>query len=253
MTPRHLSIINWLTPDENILQEWAAQLGSVPDGGIFPIPVTVPGGLLCTSPPLRWAPTSESTHDQALVQIPAAMASHQIGTENGLSETIMDAQSSSSLRTTSGEYYADNAPWRAPFQSRFRRGQAMGCVNGATVMASTPSRESVGPVANTYGTMSLSGKWIAEDIHRRILRGVKEDTQISPDLPSLEGIRLCLHLYFERLHPAFLFLRQATFTHEKSHWILSLTVAGVGAVRPRGSIDAPLELPVSQAHLFQVA
>ncbi|KUL81692.1 hypothetical protein ZTR_09661 [Talaromyces verruculosus] len=233
--PRHLSIINWLSPDESILQEWANQLSVVPDGGIFPTPFTVPDGpsqpgLLCTDPPLGWAPTSESTADQAQVETPAAMTSRREPTDHCPPETLMDEQSSHSSQTTSGKYYAGGVAWRAPFQSRYHRGQAVGSVDRAGVATSATPTKSAGSVASLDGATSSLSIWLAEDVYARIVRGVQEETQTTPNLPPLEAFRFCVHLYFKYLHPTFPFLRKATFINEKPHWILPLAVAGVGAV-----------------------
>lgn len=235
LAPRHSSIINWLSPDDNILQEWASQLAGIPDGGIFPLPGPVPDDpslpqLLCTEPPLGWAPTNKSTPDQTRVETAAAMASYPKPTDNEPPETLMDGQTSHSSETTRGKYYADGVAWRAPFQSRFRNGQVTDSVDRAGVTAAAPSTESVGSVATMDGTTSSLSKWMAEDVHARIVRSVEEETQVSLNLPSLQVFRRCVHLYFERLHPTFPFLRKATFINERPHWILSLAVAGVGAV-----------------------
>jgi hypothetical protein len=50
-----------------------------------------------------------------------------------------------------------------------------------------------------------------------------------PHIPPLEYFRLCVHLYFDRLHPNFPFINRATFLTTDPHWVLLIAVAGVGA------------------------
>ncbi|RAL08040.1 FTFMHR domain-containing protein [Aspergillus homomorphus CBS 101889] len=240
LASRSLSAINWLSPDETILQEWASQLAGIPDGGIFPTGLALPDvpplpQLLSTQPTVEWAPASQSATDHAQMETPAEMMSCPERAATESSGKPMDEQSSQSSRTTSGKYYVHGIAWRAPFQTRFRKGQAMSPVDRGSVTTSAPSSVSIGSVANLDGTTSSLSKWLAEDVYARIVRGVEEETQASSCLPSLPAIRLCVHLYFERLHPNFPFLSQTAFVSEKPHWILSLAVAGVGAVYLRSS------------------
>lgn len=240
--PRPWSAINWLSPDDRNIQEWASQLAGIPDGGVFPTSTTVAmpavpslPQLLGTEPTLGWAPASQSSTDNAQIETLAAMTSCPEGAERQSSETLMDGASSRSSQSTGKRYYVHGIAWRAPFQSRFRKGRVMGSVDKGSVTTSAPSTTSIGSVTNIDGTASSLSQWLAEDVYDNIVSGVEEETQASSSLPSLPAFRLCVHLYFERLHPNLPFLSRAAFISEKPHWILALAVAGVGAAYLRFS------------------
>jgi hypothetical protein len=65
----------------------------------------------------------------------------------------------------------------------------------------------------------------ANDTAKAIL-GIQEVIPAPPQLPTLQAFRLCVHLYFERLHPNFPFINKMTFLSGEPHWILLLAVAG---------------------------
>lgn len=237
---RPLSAINWLSPDDRSFQEWASHLGGFPGGGVFPTSFAMPDvpGLpqcLGTAPTLECAPASRSSTDNAQAVTLAEITSCPEGAVRESPETLMDGASSRSSQATSNRYYVHGIAWRAPFQSRFRQGQAVSSVDRGSVTTSAPSTASIGSVTNVDGAASPLSKWLAEDIYDRIVLGVEGETQTSSYLPSLQAFRLCVQLYFERLHPNFPFLNKAAFISEKPHWILSLAVAGVGAAYLRSS------------------
>jgi hypothetical protein len=70
------------------------------------------------------------------------------------------------------------------------------------------SRPGLGSPAGVDGAGSSFSKWLEADVYARIIRGVEEETQASSRAPSLQAIRLCVLLYFERLHPNFPFVKQ---------------------------------------------
>ncbi|GIJ89496.1 hypothetical protein Asppvi_008438 [Aspergillus pseudoviridinutans] len=237
---RPLSAINWLSPDERILQEWASQLAGIPDDSIFPTGFALPDApglppLLSAQPTLGWDPVRQSPTHQAQMETPAEMMSCPERAATESSEKPMDEQSSHSSQATFSKYYVHGIAWRAPFQSRFRKGQVMSSVDRDSGTMSAPSSASIGSVANMDGAGSSLSKWLAEDVYARIIRGVEEETQASSSFPSLQAIRLCVLLYFERLHPNFPFLSKTAYVDEKPHWILSLAVGGVGAAYLRSS------------------
>lgn len=252
MAPRPLSVINWLSPDDRSLQEWASQLAGIPDCDVFPATFAMPDvlalpQLLNTEPTLGWAPASQPSTDHAQMDTQGGMRSFPQRTERESPETLMDGESSRGSQTTSNRYYVNGNSWRAPLQSRFCKGQAMDPGDRASVTTSAPSSASIASVANMDGTVSSLSTWLAEDVYASIVLGVEEETRASAHIPSLQAFRLCVHLYFERLHPNFPFLSRTAFLSEKPHWILSLAVAGVGAGYLRSSQGSQWKETLMQA------
>lgn len=240
LAARPLSAINWLSPDDRSLQQWASQLASIPAYGVFPANFAMPDvpplpHLLGTEPTLEWAPASQSSTDQVQIENLLGRRSCSDHAERESPETLLDGQSSRNSQTTDNRYYVQGNSWRASFQSRFRKGQLMDPMDIASMTTSACSTASTRSVSNMNGAASSLRIWLAEDVYASIILAVEETTQTSSHLPPLQAFRLCMHLYFECLHPNFPFLSKRAFACEKPHWILSLAVAGVGAAYLRSS------------------
>ena len=94
------------------------------------------------------------------------------------------------------------------------------------------------PITSATGandTASSVSKWLAEDVYAKAILGIQEVMPAPPQLPTLQAFRLCVHLYFERLHPNFPFINKMSFLSGEPHWILLLAVAGAGAAYLRSS------------------
>jgi hypothetical protein len=70
-------------------------------------------------------------------------------------------------------------------------------------------------------------RWLRPEAYARVVFGIQEQVKTQPEIPPLEFFRLCVHLYFDRLHLNFPFVNRATFPTTDSHWVLLIAVAGV--------------------------
>ncbi|KAJ5758217.1 uncharacterized protein N7511_006911 [Penicillium nucicola] len=224
--PQSMSGVNWLSPGQTILQEWASQLAGITESDIFSPRLNMmdfPDSLRL----LNARPEQEIGWDHASQQFPGQIQPSNCeqldyqhpSREMESPETFVDAQSTGTSGSMGNKYYVHGVASRAPFQRRFRNSQtaAEGSVDSAK--SGTKASGFTSPVTN----------WLTADTYTRVTLGVQEHTQSQSTLPSLDSFRLCVHLYFERSYPNFPFLNKAHFVTEEPHWILLLAVAGVGA------------------------
>ncbi|CAG8207628.1 unnamed protein product [Penicillium salamii] len=207
--------INWLSPGQTILQEWSSQLADISDGVFVPsfnvldiphIP-QLPHTDIIADNEVPWNQPSGVYQGDVLTSREES-DNHQVGEQSPA--TLGDEKSTGTSDSTKSKYYVHGVAWRAPFQRRFR--------NSSDPLASA-----------TANNLSSPNNWLSVDAYSRLVLGLHEENHTEMQLPSLESFQLCVHLYFQHLHPNFPFLHKASFLSGEPHWILVLAVACVGA------------------------
>lgn len=226
VNPEFMPGINWLSPGQTILQEWGSQLAEITDNEFFP-----PMFNMVDIPEMPLLFDSCADQEAALVNPGQFFSGRtQLGTwedtegQPGIREPKSSENSPDRLsRATSGsvesKYYAHGVASRAPFQRRSRSLLAIpeGWASDLSTSTSTGSN-----------TPSSVDHWLTPEVYARVVLGIQEQISTQPQIPPLEYFRLCVYLYFDRLHPNFPFINRATFLTTEPHWVLLTAVAGVG-------------------------
>lgn len=240
--PQPTSGINWLSPGQTILQEWGSQLAGITESQVF----SPTFNMLEFPDPLQLISTSAEQDmgwEHPIQQFPSKMQpgfcggsdNHHQNGDIESPEKFVDAHSTGTSGSMGSKYYVHGVASRASFQRRFRNSRAMG---GALGDGHNMAFDSSISISNFHDPKSPVSSWLTTDMYAKVVLGIQGETQTQPQLPSLDSFRLCVHLYFERLHPNFPFINKTHFIAEEPHWILLLAVAGVGAtylLSPQGS------------------
>lgn len=227
LSPEFMSGINWLSPGQTILQEWGSQLAEITDNVFFP-----PMFNMVDLPEMP-SLFNAGTEQEAAPENPGQFfpGRTQLGTwedtacQSGIREpkspeNFPDGLSTGTSGSVESKYYVHGVASRAPFQRRSRSLLAVPEGWSSDISTST---------STTSNIASSVDHWLTPEVYARVILGIQEQMSTQPHIPPLEYFRLCVHLYFDRLHPNFPFINRATFLTTDPHWVLLIAVAGVGA------------------------
>lgn len=227
LSPEFMSGINWLSPGQTIFQEWGSQLADITNNELFPPMFNMVD--LPEMPTLFSAGTEQEVASENSGQLFSAHT--QLGSwddpeghpgirEPRSPETFLDGLSTGTSGSVESKYYVHGVASRAPFQRRSRSSWAVldGSTSDLSTSASIPSN-----------IPSSVDHWLTPEVYANVVLSIQEQMKTQPQIPSLEYFRLCVHLYFNHLHPNFPFINRVTFLTTDPHWVLLVAVAGVGA------------------------
>ncbi|KAJ5640771.1 hypothetical protein N7528_000396 [Penicillium herquei] len=226
-SPELISGINWLSPGQAILQEWGSQLAEITENEFFPpmfnmVDLTEMQPLISGDTEQEVAPEN---HRQIFSGCPPLGSWENTEGHSGIREpkspdTCRDGLSTATSGSIESKYYVHGVTSRAPFQRRSFN-------SGAVPEGSTSDLSTSSSIASNI--ISSLDHWLTREIYERVVLRIQEQVKTQPQIPPLEYFRLCVHLYFDRLHPNFPFINRATFLTTEPHWFLLIAVAGVGA------------------------
>ncbi|KAJ5390510.1 uncharacterized protein N7496_001578 [Penicillium cataractarum] len=225
--PEFISGINWLSPGQAIFQEWGSQLAEITDNEFFPpmfnmMDLTEMPQLVSAGTEQEIASGNPSQPFSGCAQLGSwdDTEGHPGIGEPKSPETFRDGLSTGTSGSIESKYYVHGVTSRAPFQRR-------SCNSGAVPEGSTSDLSTSASIASNIP--SSVDHWLTREVYARVVFSIQEQIKTQPQIPPLEYFRLCVHLYFDRLHPNFPFINRATFLTTDPHWILLTAVAGVGA------------------------
>lgn len=134
--------------------------------------------------------------------------------------TFRDGLSTGTSGSIESKYYVHGVTSRAPFQRR--------SYNSGAVPEGSTSDLSTSACITSNIPLSVD-HWLTREVYARVVLSIQEQINTQPQIPPVEYFRLCVRLYFDRLHPNFPFINRATFLTTDPHWVLLTAVAGVGA------------------------
>ncbi|KAJ5720311.1 uncharacterized protein N7483_008245 [Penicillium malachiteum] len=226
-SPEFMSGINWLSPGQAIFQEWGSQLAEITDNEFFPpmfnmVDLTEMQPLISGGTEQEVAPEN---HSQIFSGCPPLGSWENTEGHSGIGEpkspdTCRDGLSTATSGSIESKYYVHGVTSRAPFQRRSFN-------SGAVPEGSTSDLSTSGSIASNI--ISSVDHWLTREVYERVVLSIQEQIKTQPQIPPLEYFRLCVHLYFDRLHPNFPFINRATFLTTDPHWVLLIAVSGVGA------------------------
>lgn len=227
LSPEFMPGINWLSPGQTILQEWGSQLAEITDNEFFP-----PMFNMVDIPEMP-SLFNVCTDQEAALDNPGQFFSghSQLGTwedtegQPGIREpkssgNSPDGMSPATSGSVESKYYVHGVASRAPFQRRSR---------GLLAVPEDWTSDFSTSTSTSSNIPSSVDHWLTPEVYARVILGIQEQMSTQPQIPPLEYFRLCVHLYFDRLHPNFPFINRATFLTTEPHWVLLTAVAGVGA------------------------
>ncbi|KAK2042624.1 hypothetical protein LZ31DRAFT_525901 [Colletotrichum somersetense] len=224
-----VSGINWLSPEYYTSFDWVQPTAA--DGTVIPshdrLQQTTAGIQSVQDP---WFNLGEEPLPQ--VQEPPAASGHERCNPSQSIEVRHRGSSNGSVVSSSstGTYYVDGAPTRAPFKGGpvpIYGEVEIECQGGSNVV------QADGYIEDTNGlTPLLLSAQAYENLIKKFKHGVCfKGHALSPtQYPCLSHIRTYFRLYFHRFHTAYPFLRKSTSIYDsESSWLVLLAICAVGS------------------------
>ncbi|KAL3299414.1 transcription factor ZMS1 [Colletotrichum asianum] len=225
-----VSGINWLSPEYYTSFDWAQPTAvdgtSIPSYDRLHI-LSSAGNQIVQGP---WFDLVAEPLPR--IQEPPATSSHDMHDPGQTLGTRYGGSSNGSVMSTSttGTYYVDGAPTRAPFKGgpvQIYGEEEIECPGLPNVVqADDYSEGSNGPTP-----LLLSTKAHESLIHKLKDEGCFKGLALNPtQLPSLSHTKVYFRLYFHRFHPAYPFLRKSTSIYDsESNWLVLLAICAIGS------------------------
>lgn len=237
-----LSSINWLSPSNEVYEDWNTQFTSftVPVGFEASTSLAADNTTLFQEPLNAW--DSEMAAQMSSVPQGVCLKNPSISsnTPSSLSTTAPGAGATGSASSeATSRFYVDNTGARASVQ-QLRKKRELASRRPADV--NSPSHIILGSIrlatlpttthADLEEQMAISNCWIPANLYNELLQNVSKSDHSTISLasfPTLEHLNIFCQLYFEKFHPGFPFIRRQLFGTEKDDWLLALAVAATGA------------------------
>ncbi|CAI0642863.1 unnamed protein product [Colletotrichum noveboracense] len=225
-----VSGINWLSPEYFTSFDWvqptAADGSTIPSYDRLQI-LSSAGNQLVQGP---WFNLVAEPLPQ--IQEPPATSSYDIHDPDQTLGTRHGGSSNGSVMSTSttGTYYVDGAPTRAPFKGgpvQIYGEEEIECPGLPNVVQADDYSEG----SNSATPLLLSTKAYEILIHKFKDEGCFKGLALHPtQLPSLSHTRVYFRLYFHRFHPAYPFLRKSRSIYDSEfNWLVLLAICAIGS------------------------
>ncbi|KAF2183541.1 hypothetical protein K469DRAFT_582769 [Zopfia rhizophila CBS 207.26] len=227
------STVNWLSPSNDTVKDWDAQLASlynIPStfgslGAAFDVQPAEEAGSLWDSVPAGVNPAAEIT-----------LSEHNSTNQSLAHHSSISGSSptdSASIISTTSRYYVEGTGARAPFMGKSHKRRSKAC----TLVLSEMHPDTLSTADNCLDLVSNDAY---EDLLRS-LHGENHMHHLGIDMasfPPQAHIAVFAKLYFDKFHPTFPFLSKSSFGQRRANWILLLAVTTVGASYTRSEQSA---------------
>lgn len=236
-----MSAMNWLSPDDNMQLDWAAQLAASA-GGFETLGFPFLADMDLPAEQLAWPPPSVPDPQVAeAVEAPSAStyvarfprSTTPLRNSEGDGEVARSATSATSASTV-GMFYVDGDPWRAPLKASPTRRRST-----RSILGMGDERTQSLPSAGTAPGASEGSRVDAPPtrIFDAILSKAKAEAPLwggqgldLANYPSPSQMQTCFGLYFQCFHHTAPFLRRdAGFYETPCHWVLLLALCAIGS------------------------